>query len=94
MKITKEEFIKKVEAAKLDEVFQIADGFPYKNFSFDNIDEDGEFSWAAERDYQVTGSVGYIFPMRTTQLVKTFKTMAGAKKNMIKYFNWLFTKEV
>jgi hypothetical protein len=90
MKTTKEEFAAKVEAAKLNEIFQIADDFPYMNFSFDNLDDDGEFSWAAERNHKVTGSVGYVFPMRTTQLVKTFKTMAGAKRNMLRYFSWIF----
>lgn len=88
-KVEKQKFEEAVKTAKINEIFQIGKEMPYKNFSFD-CDDGGEFSWVAERNYDVLGSVGYVFPLRSSNMVKSFKTLDGAKRNMLRYFSWIF----
>lgn len=60
----------------------------YKYLYF-NTCEDG-YSWVIGR------RVTPIFPMRSNNYIKTFKTLAGAKRNLIKYINnakWLFKED-
>jgi len=57
--------------------------------------EDGEYEWMAERSWKNNRSVGYVHPMKNSQYVKTFKTLAGAKRSFIKIWSgeWSFVRE-
>lgn len=66
-----------------------AENLHIERISFDSKGG-GEFGWIACRNYSVCRNVGYIHPMANANYVKTFKTLAGAKRNAIKYFDFIF----
>jgi hypothetical protein len=55
-------------------------------------DENG-FLWGAEYNYSHTQAVGYIYPLKGNNRVVYFKTEAGCKRNLIKYFGNYFREE-
>lgn len=60
-------------------------GYIFKWIKFEK-NSDGTFCWSAERSYKNDGSVGYVFPMLNVSMVKSFKTLKGAKRNFIKHY--------
>jgi len=85
MKTSRKEFTEKVMDAKVDEIIPISH-FPYKNLHFDFEKDTAKFSWVAEREHSC--GAGYVFP-GNGNTVQTFKTLNGAKRNMIKHFGHL-----
>lgn len=51
------------------------------------------YCWVMEYNYEVTGSVGYAYPLASTQIVKHFKTEKGVKRNLFKRLAHSFKKE-
>lgn len=93
--VTFEEFKEKVIPAKLNETFDINPSFPYKFFRIDDDCkgqvEDGKiYSWSADGRYEVVGHSRFVCPTISTNMVKTFKTINGAKRNLIKHFSYLW----
>jgi hypothetical protein len=60
-------------------------GHILEHVSFDL--DSGEYSWIAKISFKNTGNVGYEHPMKNSNYVKTFKTLAGAKRNFLKRWN-------
>lgn len=54
--------------------------YAFRSIEFDITD--GEYCWCARTHYNYGG--GLTFPMKSTHLVRTFKTLNGAKRNFIK----------
>jgi len=93
--ITFEQFKAKVMEAEVNKTFQIAEDFPFCSFIIDDANKDdpdneGAFSWTADHNYNVSKNVGYVMPLKSSNYIKVFKTVAGAKRNLIKYFSYLF----
>jgi hypothetical protein len=83
-----ETFTKLVLEAKVNKIYKLPENFRYKSMKIDFIEN--EYLWVLERNYRVTGSTGYVFPMKTGRMVKTFKTEEGAKRNLIKWITFCF----
>jgi hypothetical protein len=86
-----ETFTKLVLKAKVNKTYTLPENFRYKKM---NIDKQGdEYSWGIERNFNVTGMVGWVYPMASTSYVKFFKTEAGAKRNLINWIKFCFEKD-
>ena len=44
----------------------------------------GNYEWIAERSWKNSQSSGYVYPLKNSLDVKTFKTLKEAKRNFIK----------
>lgn len=51
-----------------------------------------EYSWSAEYSFKNIGCVGYVYPLRSSNYVQTFKTLKGAKRNFIKRYKNTYEK--
>lgn len=49
------------------------------------------FSWSLERNFKVSGNVGYVFPVRGDYVI-TFKTFKGMVRNLVKYLDFVITR--
>ena len=92
-----EEFEKWVMEAKPNELYRMPEElrFQYESVKIDKNThdiEDGEYSWSLSRNYAVLGSVGYVFPLKNSNYVQSFKTEKGAKRNLLKQIKWIFDK--
>jgi hypothetical protein len=77
----RQEFVRRVEAAKPDENVVLADVDDLlERITFDRHAEG--FCWIAPYKHSYSG--GYAQPLRSTWKVRTFKTLAGAKRNFLK----------
>jgi hypothetical protein len=77
-----------VASMEMDTYYELPQNYRYKWIRFHG--HSGLYSWAMEYNYQVSGCVGYIFPL-SGNMVTQFKTKSGAKRNFLrryeKYFN-------
>lgn len=92
--ITKEQLIREIERVGANEKIDLkGTNFNYNYIVFDKHDEG--FSWSMERSWENTRNVGYVFPMKGSQYIKMFKTLNGAKSNLIKNYvesEWSWVK--
>lgn len=88
MNMDKEEFLSFIENAQTDQKIDFPKSFSYKHVVFDTLLENGKllYTWSSESK----GSVINIYPMKNSNYVKYFKTLAGAKRNFIKQLSYLF----
>lgn len=76
--------VEKAEAEVIVDLEHI--GFCLKDVRFNYDKRDLEYGWIGERSWKNVGAVGYVHPMKNSQYVKTFKTLAGAKRNFLAYW--------
>lgn len=55
----------------------------------DRTDKPRPYSWSAERNYSVLGSVGYVFPTKGNY-VKHWAKEESAKENLIESMSWMY----
>jgi hypothetical protein len=80
--------------------YEMPDTFKYKwleiDFEPEHIggknDKSRPFSWSAERNYSVLGSVGYVFPTKGNY-VKYWAKEETAKENLIEEMSWIYNKK-
>lgn len=82
-KDTKENWAQFVNGLELNVQYKMPDWSRYEHVRL-TTEHDG-YSWVMTRNYSVTGSTGYIFPMKNANYVKHFKTEKGARKNLINH---------
>lgn len=86
------DIISLIKEMQLDTYYDMPSDFRYKWIKIEkNEDYDTKeiyFCWGMEYNYNVTGTVGYIHPLiNNGTYVKSFKTEANAKRNLIKRFS-------
>lgn len=86
---TYEDFSVLVKQMEPGVLYMMPETFYYRRIEID-IEFLGGFSWTLERNFDVAKSTGFVFPTTGNNMVKTFKTEAGAKRNLIKYIHFLF----
>jgi len=86
-----EAFTEFVNNMETDKSYKITTPFYYEMIRIDKNNDD-KFSWALGCNYKVSGRTGYTHPMASGNMVKQFKTEAGAKRSLIKYCDFLFKK--
>lgn len=57
--------------------------YEFKNIEFYISDTGGDYCWSAKRK----GNILRSYPVKNLQEVKTFKTLNGVKRSLIKHFN-------
>lgn len=68
-----------------------------KDVRFDSINvgiHGLHYSWSATISYKNSGMVGYDYPMKNVNYIKTFATINGAKRNFIKRYKEQYEKIV
>jgi hypothetical protein len=79
--------ISAINAATVDQKIELETSdhfFKWVEFEYDKYED--EFCWTAERSWKNTERVGYVFPSKSSNIVKSFKTLKGAKRNFIKSY--------
>lgn len=89
MYTTAEGFKAFVDQMELNRIYALPN-FRYTNISLDTDGTDGTYSWSMESNYRISGSVGYVFPMASGNMTKSFKTIKGTKANLIKRNEWIW----
>lgn len=86
---SQEAFIEFVNYMDLNKSYKITTPFFYEMIRVDK-NSDTVFSWSLGCNFKVAGRTGYSYPMASGNMVKQFKTEAGAKRSLIKYCEFLF----
>jgi len=82
-------FFELVQAMEVNTYYELPENCRYKWIKIDKGSEyyskETYYCWAMEYNYEVTGSVGYIYPIIGNNKVAHFKTERGAKTSLIKH---------
>ena len=81
------------------QVYAMPETFKYKWLEIDfepdhtggKNDKPRPFSWSAERNYSVLGSVGYVYPTKGNYVIHWSKE-ESAKENLIESMSWIYEK--
>jgi hypothetical protein len=88
---TADEFKKLVESLQPNQkcIFPDTARYLWLQFSYDH--RENLYSWSMEKNYKVIRMTGYVHPLiNSGNFVKSFKTLAGAKRNLILYMKCYF----
>lgn len=93
---TPDEWKKFISEMEVDYYYYMPDTFYYKYIKVEHRNFDmrqpnsKEYIWGMEYNYAVSGMVMYRHPLRTSQLVQTWKTESGCKRNLFKALNHIY----
>jgi hypothetical protein len=79
-----DDFKKLVDTMEVEVDYIMPDSFTYEKISIDKEGR-GEYCWTMTRKI-----AGYVFPMKNGRLVQTFKTIAGAKRSLVRHCEFIF----
>jgi len=90
------DFEKAVMKMEVDVRYMLPKHYPYESISIDierdiNMNHSG-YSWWMNSNYNVSGHVHSAYPMKDSQYIKVFKTINGAKRNLIKRYKDYFER--
>jgi hypothetical protein len=96
-----EDFETFVNTMELNVRYDLPANFRYKwvkiEKELDYFTKEVQYSWAMEYNYSTAGCVGYIFPLKSSNYVQSWKTEKGARRNFFKRYVDVFepiSKEV
>lgn len=89
-----ENFSELVHSMEVNTFYELPENYRYEWIKIEKGTEyyskETYYSWVMEYNYKVSGSVGYIYPIISGNMVAHFKTEKGAKRSFIKRYREYF----
>ncbi len=77
-----------VDSLEVDVMYMLPKTYDYRYVQIEKekalFEDTADYCWVMEYNYKKIGVPGYVFPMSSGNIVKTFKTIRGCKKNLLK----------